>query len=82
MIYMNQEMKDRMMQITMQRGVAGVSRDDLYKELKRGVNYNDLEREIEDLERMGIVTIDWFDACNFLVKITPMGQQWFSMMNQ
>jgi hypothetical protein len=65
--------EETMLRIAAKRGNIGASRDDLFKELKAGIAYEELERLIQELEQKGYVTIDWLGTYDFVVTITPQG---------
>ncbi|UCG70423.1 MAG: hypothetical protein JSV09_05255 [Thermoplasmata archaeon] len=73
MISMINNIEETMLRIAAKRGNIGASRDDLFKELKAGIAYEELERHIQELEQKGYITIDWLGTYDFVVTITPQG---------
>jgi len=67
--------EELMLRIAAKRGNVGASRDDLYKELRAGIAYADLENYVKELEQKGYVTIDWLGTYDFVITITPAGRE-------
>jgi len=66
-------MRHRLLMLLEKRGSIGLKRNQLF-EILRGVNHDDLLKELEALEGQGLVTILWFGASDFAVTITPRGK--------
>lgn len=54
------------------RGYIGATREDLFKEA-RGINFDELQQIIVDLEREGHITLEWMGVNKFVATITPGG---------
>ncbi len=68
------DLRRKVLLMVARRGRLGVSRSDFFETL-RGVSYSELERELEGLERQGMLTIRWRDAADFTVEITALGEK-------
>ena len=64
----------RVLNIAAKRGYIGASREDFFREI-RGVVYDDLERAVLDLEKTGVVSVEWLGDSRFLVSITELGSR-------
>ena len=54
------------------RGSIGLKKQQFF-EILRGVKVDELQAELDRLEREGLVTILWYGASDFAVTITPRG---------
>lgn len=68
-------LEEAMLRIAAKRGNIGASRDDLFRELRGGIAYEDMEKHIQELENKGYITIDWLGTYDFVVTITPAGME-------
>ncbi|UCE37921.1 MAG: hypothetical protein JSW00_01365 [Thermoplasmata archaeon] len=70
---MIEDASEAMLRIAARRGNIGASRDDIFRELKGGIPYHELERLIQELEQLGFITVDWLGTYDFVVTITQEG---------
>ena len=68
------DIDEAMLEVAARRGVCGVSRDELFKAV-RGIGYDELEEQIQELERKGYITIDWLGTYDFVIRVTPEGMK-------
>jgi hypothetical protein len=62
----------RMLVITARRGYTGADRE-VFFHFIRGIRYSEMEKEVQALERQGLITIEWVGPSNFTVSITAHG---------
>lgn len=62
----------RVLTLAAKRGYIGATREDFFREI-RGVMYDNLEKAILDLEKRGLVTIEWLADSRFIVSVTELG---------
>jgi len=54
------------------RGSIGLKKNQFF-DILRGVQFDEIQAELDRLEREGLVTILWYGASDFAVTITPRG---------
>jgi hypothetical protein len=62
----------RMLVITARRGYTGADRE-IFFHFIRGIRYSEMEKEVQALEREGLISIEWVGPSNFTVSITAEG---------
>ena len=67
-----EELPWRMLNLAAKRGYIGANREDFFHEI-RGVMYDTLERAVLELERGGLITVQWLSDSRFIVLITDKG---------
>ena len=65
-------LRDKALVLLDKRGSVGLKKQQFFQIL-RGVKVDDLQAELDRLEREGLVTILWYGASDFAVTITPRG---------
>ena len=69
-----ENLEESMLELVAKRGNTGASRDDLFKGIK-GVAYNELENQIDLLEKKGYISIQWLGSYDFVATITDLGKE-------
>ena len=64
-----QQLKERLLAYLVKRGGFGSTKTDIFQVFK-GVGYDDMNRELNELERDGLLTIDWRGPGDFAVFAT------------
>ena len=76
LLYRGEEMLSdlgkRMLVITARRGYTGADRE-VFFHFIRGIRYSEMEKEVQALEREGLISIEWVGPSNFTVSITAEG---------
>ncbi len=67
-----EELPWRVLILASKRGYIGANREDCFHEI-RGVMYDTLERAVLELERGGLLTVQWLSDSRFVVMITDKG---------
>ena len=65
-------LREKLLILLAKRGTMGLKKPQFF-EILRGLNYDDLQRELSNLEREGLVTLSWHGAADFTAQITSRG---------
>jgi len=64
--------RDKVLVLLEKRGSIGLKKNQFF-DILRGVQFDEIQAELDRLEREGLVTILWYGASDFAVTITPRG---------
>ncbi len=65
-------LRDKLLLLLAKRGTLGLKKNQFFEILK-GVSYDELQRELDRLEKDGLVTLTWFGPADFTATITSRG---------
>lgn len=65
-------LRDKLLILLTKRGTMGIKKAQFF-EILRGLNYDDLEKELRALEAQGLLTLLWRGPAEFTAIITPKG---------
>lgn len=70
----DQSLKERLLVFIAKKGRYGVNKTDVFLMFK-GVGYDDLQRELEELDREGLIKLLWLGPTDFTAEVTTLGEQ-------
>jgi small GTP-binding protein len=70
----DQSLKERLLAFLAKKGRLGVNKTDLFQMFK-GVGYDELQRELEELEKEGLIQLLWRGPDDFTAMVTSLGEQ-------
>jgi len=70
----DQSLKGRLLALLVRKGRLGVNKLDVFQAFK-GVGYDDIQRELEELEREGLIQLTWHGSADFTALVTQLGEQ-------
>lgn len=65
-------LREKLLFVLAKRGMMGLRKNQFF-EILRGLNYDDLHKELRRLEGEGLVAIEWHGIAEFTARITPKG---------
>ena len=65
-------LRDKILLLLAKRGTLGLKKNQFFEILK-GVSYDELQRELDRLEKDGLIAVTWFGPADFTATITDRG---------
>jgi len=67
-------LKERLLAMLVKKGGLGMNKNDVFLNFK-GVAYDEIQRELEELEREGLIMLLWHGPADFTATVTRLGEQ-------